>query len=190
MNLEQESSERDPLEQIAELFLARRRAGENPALSDYERQHPDLAADIRDLFPALLMMEEGRACVDKAPAAAPAAGVDTVRRSARLQVPPGASPEQVTRGERIYLGQASNGTCAGCHGSNALGTPQGPPLDRNHWMWSDGSLAGISDIIQKGVLKPRRYQGIMPPYGGSPLSKEDLAAVTAYVWAVAHSDDR
>jgi serine/threonine protein kinase len=60
---------RDPLEQIAESFLARLRAGERPAVSEYEARHPDLADDIRSLFPALIMMEEGRGCVEKPPAA-------------------------------------------------------------------------------------------------------------------------
>jgi glucose/arabinose dehydrogenase/cytochrome c5 len=125
-----------------------------------------------------------------AAAAAPAVAPRAAGRKINLPTPPGATAAQVALGDRIYHGQASNGTCTGCHGSDALGTPQGPPLNWDRWMWSDGSLAGISDIIQKGVLKPKRYQGAMPPYGGSPLSKEDLAAVTAYVWAVSHADGR
>ena len=36
----------------------------------------------------------------------------------------------------------------------------------------------------------KRYEGVMPPMGGSPLSKEDLAAVSAYVWAISHKDAR
>jgi hypothetical protein len=56
-------------------------------------------------------------------------------------------------------------------------------------VWSDGSLAGLSAIIEKGVAHPVRYQGVMPPLGGAPLSKKDLAAVSAYVWAVNHSSN-
>src|SRR5262249_42946369 len=63
-----DAPELDPLEQVAESFLARLRAGERPALSEYEARHPELAADIRALFPALALMEEGRRCVDKPPA--------------------------------------------------------------------------------------------------------------------------
>src|SRR5262245_56914269 len=59
------ASEPDPLEQVAESFLARLRAGERPALSEYEAKHPELAADIRALFPALALMEEGRRCVER-----------------------------------------------------------------------------------------------------------------------------
>jgi serine/threonine protein kinase len=49
---------RDPIDELAEEFLARYRRGERPALSEYVGRRPDLADDIRDLFPALVMMEE------------------------------------------------------------------------------------------------------------------------------------
>ncbi len=53
--------------------------------------------------------------------------------------------------------------------------------------WSDGSLASLSNIIEKCVPKPKRYETVMPPMGGSPLTKQDLAAVSAYVWAISHA---
>src|SRR5215472_1767077 len=52
------SDERNPVELLAEEFMARKRRGEKPTLSEYTAQHPDLAHDIRELFPALLMMED------------------------------------------------------------------------------------------------------------------------------------
>jgi hypothetical protein len=64
--------EPDPLEQAAESFLARLRAGERPSLDEYEAKHPQLAADIRTLFPALALLEEGRRCVGQPPAPDPA----------------------------------------------------------------------------------------------------------------------
>jgi serine/threonine protein kinase/WD40 repeat protein/tetratricopeptide (TPR) repeat protein len=45
------------LQQLAEEFVQRQRRGERPALSEYAERHPDLAADIRDLFPALVKIE-------------------------------------------------------------------------------------------------------------------------------------
>lgn len=48
---------RDPLERLAESFLARLRAGERPGLEEYVERHPELADDIRELFPALVEME-------------------------------------------------------------------------------------------------------------------------------------
>jgi serine/threonine protein kinase len=49
---------RDPVEELAEEFLARFRRGVRPALTEYTQKYPELAADIRDLFPALVVMEE------------------------------------------------------------------------------------------------------------------------------------
>ncbi len=49
---------RNPVELLAEDFLDRKRRGERPTLQDYLDRHPELAEEIRDLFPALLMMED------------------------------------------------------------------------------------------------------------------------------------
>jgi serine/threonine protein kinase/tetratricopeptide (TPR) repeat protein len=46
------------LEQLAAEFVERHRLGEHPPLSEYIARHPDLAADIRDLFPALVQIEQ------------------------------------------------------------------------------------------------------------------------------------
>lgn len=46
------------LDGLAEEFLARLRRGEAPSVAEYVERHPDLADDIRDLFPSLLLMEE------------------------------------------------------------------------------------------------------------------------------------
>ncbi|MFO0810021.1 MAG: protein kinase [Gemmataceae bacterium] len=42
---------------LAEEFLERYRKGERPALREYTNRHPDLADDIREVFPAMAMME-------------------------------------------------------------------------------------------------------------------------------------
>ena len=52
------SSEFDPVDDLAEEFLARYRKGERPSLSEYTDKHPDLAERIRTVFPALLVLEE------------------------------------------------------------------------------------------------------------------------------------
>jgi len=43
--------------ELAEEFLERYRKGERPALKDYIDRNPDLAGEIRDVFPAMAMME-------------------------------------------------------------------------------------------------------------------------------------
>jgi WD40 repeat protein/serine/threonine protein kinase/tetratricopeptide (TPR) repeat protein len=42
---------------LAEEFLERHRQGERPALKEYVDRHPELAAEIRQVFPAMAMME-------------------------------------------------------------------------------------------------------------------------------------
>ena len=52
------SPDRDPVEELAEEFLRRRRQGEAVSIGEYSESHPHLAERIRELFPALLLMEE------------------------------------------------------------------------------------------------------------------------------------
>ena len=104
-----------------------------------------------------------------------------------LTPPPGATKDQLALGEKIFLGKASNGTCAGCHGSDAAGGPLAPNLTSGQYLWGDGSLASIKRTITEGVTKPKQYPGVMPPKGGSPLSDVDVDALAAYVWALGHS---
>ncbi|HEV3263550.1 MAG TPA: hypothetical protein VG013_42335, partial [Gemmataceae bacterium] len=54
------SSDRNPVEALAEEFVERHRRGERPALTEYTTRYPQWAAEIRDLFPALVMMEKIR----------------------------------------------------------------------------------------------------------------------------------
>src|SRR5262249_17992689 len=48
----------DRIGELAELFLARHRGGEQPEVEDDAAAYPELASEIRRLFPALLLMEE------------------------------------------------------------------------------------------------------------------------------------
>jgi eukaryotic-like serine/threonine-protein kinase len=52
------SDSRNPVEILAEDFLERNRRGEQPTIREYLERPPELAEDIRDLFPGLLMMED------------------------------------------------------------------------------------------------------------------------------------
>src|SRR5262245_18727881 len=58
MSTNDSSGDRDPVDRMAEEFVARHRRGERPAVSEYVARHPELAEAIRDLFPALVMMEQ------------------------------------------------------------------------------------------------------------------------------------
>jgi serine/threonine protein kinase len=50
--------DRNPVEALAEEFIARYRAGENPSVTDYVERYPEHAEEIADLFPAATLLEE------------------------------------------------------------------------------------------------------------------------------------
>jgi eukaryotic-like serine/threonine-protein kinase len=52
------------LERLAAEFVERHRQGEHPPLSEYTDHYPDLAADIRNLFPALVQIEKLKLPID------------------------------------------------------------------------------------------------------------------------------
>ncbi|HYV36666.1 MAG TPA: protein kinase, partial [Gemmataceae bacterium] len=65
--------ERELVERLAEEFVERYRAGERPSPDEYAAAHPQHADEIRDLFPALLLIEELAHSADSAVAAVPRA---------------------------------------------------------------------------------------------------------------------
>jgi len=105
---------------------------------------------------------------------------------AKLPVPPGASADTVALGNRIFHGEVGGAACTGCHGIDGAGTPLGPNLTDNQWLWSDGSVAGIASTITQGVMVPKQYRAPMPPLGGAQLSPEQVKALAAYVWGLSH----
>jgi WD40 repeat protein/serine/threonine protein kinase len=57
MDTANSSSDRDPLERLADEYLDRRRRGENPSPAEYAERYPEWAAAIVEYFPALELME-------------------------------------------------------------------------------------------------------------------------------------
>jgi mono/diheme cytochrome c family protein len=100
--------------------------------------------------------------------------------------PPGATREQVALGHRIFEGEVASAPCAGCHGTDAKGSPQGPDLTSGKWVWGNGSFAAIAHTIDVGVPKPKNYGSPMPPKGGAELSASQVSAVAAYIWSLSH----
>ncbi|NQT85566.1 protein kinase [bacterium] len=54
-------TERDPIEALASEFIERQRRGESPSVDEYAEQHPELADEIRDLFPTIAATERLKA---------------------------------------------------------------------------------------------------------------------------------
>jgi serine/threonine protein kinase len=91
-------SSRDALlEQLAEEFVERHHRGERPALSEYADRHPDLAAEIRDLFPVLVKVERLK----------PVAGDLTGAFAPESRLENGPTPERL--GEYRILRQVGSG---------------------------------------------------------------------------------
>jgi glucose/arabinose dehydrogenase/cytochrome c553 len=126
------------------------------------------------------------AALQAAPAAVLAADRGAGINVTSLPLPQGATREQVSLGARIFWGEASAGTCSGCHGSDGMGTTVGPSLVSGEWSWGNGSWQAIAATIDKGVVAPKHADGAMPPRGGAPLSDADVKAVAAFVWAISH----
>ncbi len=116
--------------------------------------------------------------VETAVAAAPAAS---------STLPPGVTAAQVALGRAIYRGEARGGTCTGCHGSDGRGSMAGGSLLGPQFLWSDGSIAGLSATITNGVAQPKKASGAMPALGGAVLSPADVQAVAVYVWTLGHA---
>ena len=57
-----EAEERDPLDLLAEQYVARRRRGERLDLEGFAAEHPEHADGIRAVFPTLLRLESIRPC--------------------------------------------------------------------------------------------------------------------------------
>ena len=53
-----EASEQHDLGELAEEFVSRRRQGERATIEEYASKYPDLAEEIRELFPTVLELEQ------------------------------------------------------------------------------------------------------------------------------------
>ncbi len=58
---------RDPFDRLAESFLERFRRGEHPSIHEYIQKHPEHSADIRELFPALIEVEQLKSVQERDP---------------------------------------------------------------------------------------------------------------------------
>jgi glucose/arabinose dehydrogenase/mono/diheme cytochrome c family protein len=110
--------------------------------------------------------------------------------AANPPVPDGSTPEMVVLGDRVYHGQVGGASCTGCHGANGTGSPLGPSLASQKWLWSDGSFAGILTVITNGVPQPKQFRSPMPPMGGAQLTPEQASALAAYVWGLSHQPSK
>lgn len=101
-------------------------------------------------------------------------------------VPDSVTAARVLAGSDVFNG----GSCVACHAVGGRGTGRrGPNLSDAEWLQGSGSLEDIRHTIFWGVQKkdfravtPRPFQ--MNPQGGMRLDREQLLALSAYVWSL------
>lgn len=77
-------------------------------------------------------------------------------------------------------------SCQACHGPGGNDGAAAPSLADAEWLHSDGSLEGIYKTIKSGVMAPKQFSSVMPPYGGVMMTEERTRAVAAYVYRLSH----
>ena len=61
---DKDPSSADPLGQIADEFVEALRQGQRPSVEEFARRYPAHADDLRDVLPALAMMEQAKSAAD------------------------------------------------------------------------------------------------------------------------------
>lgn len=100
--------------------------------------------------------------------------------------PSAITPEMVALGDSLFHGLIGATSCQACHGADGKQATVAPNLTDAEWLHSDGSWEGIHTTIKSGVMSPKQFQSIMPPFGGAPLTLPQSRAVAAYVYKLSH----
>jgi len=96
------------------------------------------------------------------------------------------TPQMLALGDSLYHGLIGATSCQACHGADGKQATVAPDLTDAEWLHSDGSWEGIHNTLKSGVMAPKQFSSIMPPYGGAPLKLDQSRAVTAYVYSLSH----
>ena len=96
------------------------------------------------------------------------------------------TPQMLALGDSLFHGLIGATSCQACHGADAKQGTVAPDLTDAEWLHSDGSWEGIHTTVKSGVMTPKQFTSIMPPYGGAPLTLTQSRAVAAYVYSLSH----
>jgi len=115
------------------------------------------------------------------------AGGDAAAASATATFDPATiTPAMLALGDSLFHGLIGATSCQSCHGEDGAQATVAPNLTDAEWLHSDGSWEGIHNTVVSGVMAPKQFTSIMPPYGGVPMTEEHTRAVTAYVYKLSH----
>lgn len=115
-----------------------------------------------------------------------AAAAGTAAASAASLDPSAITPAMIALGDSIFHGLVGASSCQACHGPGGNDGAAAPSLADAEWLHSDGSLEGIYKTIKSGVMAPKQFSSVMPPYGGVMMTEERTRAVAAYVYRLSH----
>ena len=118
---------------------------------------------------------------DSAAATATVAAVDPATLD-----PATITPLELALGDSLFHGLIGATSCQACHGPDGKGGTVAPDLTDATWLHSDGTYGAIYTQIETGVMQPKQYLGVMPPFGGAPLTPDKHRAVAAYVFSLSH----
>lgn len=96
------------------------------------------------------------------------------------------TPQELALGDSLFHGLIGATSCQACHGPDGKGGTVAPDLTDAIWLHSDGSYGAIYKQIETGVMQPKEYLGVMPPFGGAPLTPDQHRAVAAYAYNLAN----
>lgn len=100
--------------------------------------------------------------------------------------PASITPAMVALGDSIFHGKIGASSCQACHGVGGQNGTAAPSLVDTEWLHSDGGLEGIYKTVKSGVMAPKQFSSVMPPYGGVMLTDDKTIAVAAYVYSLSH----
>ncbi len=96
------------------------------------------------------------------------------------------TPAQIALGDSVFHGKIGASSCQACHGIGGQQGTVAPILSDKEWLHGDGSLESIYNTIKSGVMSPKQYSSVMPPYGGVMMTPERTLAVAAYVYSLSN----
>jgi mono/diheme cytochrome c family protein len=139
---------------------------------------------MRRLFLVTILLLTACGGGDSAPAASGSSAAPATPVAQASFDPSTITPAMVALGDSIFHGKIGASSCQACHGVGGKAGAAAPDLTDAEWLHSDGSWQNIYNTIKSGVMAPKQFSSVMPPYGGVMLTEERTRAVAAYVYSL------
>lgn len=139
---------------------------------------------MRRLFLVTILLLTACGGGDSAPAASGGSAAPATPVVQASFDPSSITPAMVALGDSIFHGKIGASSCQACHGVGGKAGAAAPDLTDAEWLHSDGSWQNIYNTIKSGVMAPKQFSSVMPPYGGVMLTEERTRAVAAYVYSL------